>query len=61
MNEKYNHLICSELNLPLIWKWHISSQLCSLALHHMLDGVRTGGFIAFTWLQPEAGCFVLWV
>lgn len=37
MREKFNHLISSELNLPLIWKWHISFQLCSLALHHMLQ------------------------
>lgn len=32
-----------------------------LALRHMLDGVVTGGFIAFIWFQPETGCFVLWV
>lgn len=50
MREKYSHLISSELDLPLIWKQHISSQLSSLALHHMLDGVITGGSNVFTQL-----------
>jgi hypothetical protein len=39
---------------------HFSSDLL-LALHHMQDGGKTGGSNAFIWLQPDAGCLVLWV
>ena len=46
--------------MPLVWKRHISSQLCSLTLHVLPDGVIIGALNSSIWLQSDAGSFVNW-